>query len=439
MLLVLYLYEQLSMTEADSIGIYALYTSLVELGSILGGYLADRYFGIRNSIFFGGVMIAIGHVILSFFGDCENTILISLAFIIIGSTFFKTNIKTLLGLYYNENDPRRAKGFTAFYVGINIGALLATALCGNVAARYGWHAGFSLAAFGMFCGLLVLLCSNHILGNKGSSPANISIIHQFSLYAICISVIPVLVFMFKQKDIVFPLLPLVAIAVISSIAYQVKECTATEKKNMLTLLGLVGLFIIFFAFEELMGSMMMIFLERYVDHMVFGFSIHSSSMTLSNPLSIILIGPLVSRVISLNISRNIGIAFLFLTAGFLTLVIGISHTESGRLIPMIYPISCFGLIAIGELFIAPIVYSFCTEIAPSFCKSMLMGGVMIGQAYASLASGTIAQLVVGADHNQQTVGFYQYFFILAVIISLSIALLCGIMSKFSKTFCTSKP
>ncbi|MEC7838945.1 MAG: peptide MFS transporter [Chlamydiota bacterium] len=439
MLLVLYMYEQLSFSESDSIAIYALYTSLVELGSIAGGYAADRYLGAKNSIFYGGTLIATGHLILSCFDDHQSTLLTSLAFIIVGSAFFKTNIKALLGEFYEDNDKRRGPGFALFYVGINIGALMATALCGNIAIHYGWSSGFGLAALGMLAGLTILCLKNHVLENKGASPKRVRKRKQILLMLIALTTIPLITILFNKRDMVTPLLPIIAIVAIGFIALKARNCTHLEKKNMLSLLSLVGVLIIFFAFEELMGSMMMLFLERYVEKTIFGISIHSSSLTMSNPLTIIILGPFITRAIDTKIAKNIRIAFSFLAAGFLTLYISIILTKDDSLIPIIYPLLCFGLIAIGELFIAPTIVAYCTEIAPKKLRGLLMGGVMMGHAYASLVSGFIAQNVVVPIKDISAVSQYQYFFLSVVLLSTAIAIGCVLLENFHKYTSNLRP
>jgi len=427
MLLVLYMYEQLSMTEANSIGVYALYTSLVELGSIAGGYIADKYFGARNSIFFGGTLIALGHIVLSIFADHQTTLLLSLAFIIVGSSFFKTNIRVLLGQFYGENDSRRGPGFSLFYVGINIGSLLATALCGNVAAYFGWNTGFGLAAIGMFSGLFVLFVKKDTLENKGIAPKSTSVLQQITIVVISLAIIPAVAFFFTKQHIVVPLLPIIAVATIMFIALRAANYSQAEKKNMCKLLLLIAALIVFFSFEELMGSMMIIFMDRYVDKKLCGFSLHSSTLTMSNPLTIIILGPLISRVISINIKTNIAIAFSLLALGFFTLYIGVFFSEEGNYIPMVYLLGCFAFIGLGELFIAPTVVSYCTEIAPKGLSGMLMGGVMMGHAYSSLLSGIIAQAIVVPSGEVDSLVQYQLFFMHVTIISAMIA--CCISSS----------
>ena len=150
-LLVLYLVRQLGWQPADSSTTYKWYTSLVYLTPLLGGFVADRWLGLRSSIVLGGVLMAIGHFSMAF--PTLAMLYTALAVLILGNGFFKPNISTLVGRLYREDDPRRDGAFTIFYVGINVGAALAPLICGWLRHHYGFHYGFAAAGVGMVIGL----------------------------------------------------------------------------------------------------------------------------------------------------------------------------------------------------------------------------------------------------------------------------------------------
>jgi POT family proton-dependent oligopeptide transporter len=152
-LLVLYLVNQLKYERSHALSVYALYLGLVYLTPVLGGYLADRLLGARKAIIIGGILMAIGHLTMAF----PTLIFVGMGLIIAGNGFFKPNISTIVGSLYEENDPRRDGGFTIFYMGINLGAMLAPLVCGYLGEEIGWEYGFSAASVGMVCGLAVFL------------------------------------------------------------------------------------------------------------------------------------------------------------------------------------------------------------------------------------------------------------------------------------------
>ena len=152
-LIVLYMIQNLSYSVQKAGNIYGLYTGFVYLTPLLGGYLADRYFGQRKCITLGAVLMSLGLFLLAFGG--EQAFLISLFLMITANGFFKSNISSTLGLLY-ENEPRKKdSAFTVFYMGINLGALFSPLVCGTLAIKYGYEYGFAAAGIGMLIGLLI--------------------------------------------------------------------------------------------------------------------------------------------------------------------------------------------------------------------------------------------------------------------------------------------
>ena len=165
-LLLLYLTKYHLFSDAAGLGVLGSYASLVYAMPVLGGLIADRFIGMRKAITFGGLLLVAGHLGMAFEGEAArqtaagivrddqalSIFYLSLALIVVGVGFLKPNISTVVGKLYPEGDPRRDAGFTIFYMGINIGALLATLSCGFIAEAYGWHYGFGLAAIGMLLG-----------------------------------------------------------------------------------------------------------------------------------------------------------------------------------------------------------------------------------------------------------------------------------------------
>src|SRR5436190_9932087 len=139
--------------------IYGLYTGLVYLTPVLGGYLADRVFGQRRTVIIGATLMAIGHFMMAF----EPLFLLALLVLILGNGAFKPNISTQVGTLYSPVDPRRDRAFSIFYVGINLGAFLAPLVCGTLGEELGWHYGFSAAGIGMTIGLSVYLYASRTL------------------------------------------------------------------------------------------------------------------------------------------------------------------------------------------------------------------------------------------------------------------------------------
>jgi POT family proton-dependent oligopeptide transporter len=165
-LLVLYLVNHLKYERSDALAVYATYLGLVYLTPVLGGYLADIMLGARKAIVIGGILMAMGHLMMAM----PDLIFVGMGLMIAGNGFFKPNISTIVGSLYEENDPRRDGGFTIFYMGINLGAMFSPLVCGYLGENIGWEYGFSTASIGMICGLLVFLTGQKFLGSAGFPP-----------------------------------------------------------------------------------------------------------------------------------------------------------------------------------------------------------------------------------------------------------------------------
>ena len=162
----LFLVKGLLMSEKDASNIYGSFTGLVYLTPLIGGYISDRYWGNRRSIFIGGILMAIGQFLMFMSGNVLGTpvanpfMIAGLTFLIIGNGFFKPNISTIVGSLYPPGSPRRDAGYTIFYMGVNMGAAMSPLLCGYIGENYGWHYGFGLATIGMMVGLAVFIMPN---------------------------------------------------------------------------------------------------------------------------------------------------------------------------------------------------------------------------------------------------------------------------------------
>src|SRR5690554_6912528 len=154
---------------ATSAPIYGLYTSLVYLVNLPGGWIADRILGQRRSVLVGGIIIAAGHFTMA----VPSTVMFftGLGLIVIGTGLLKPNISVMVGQLYPAEDARRDAGFTIFYMGINMGAFAAPLVCGALAISYGWHYGFAAAGVGMTIGMIVYLVAGKQLGNVGALTA----------------------------------------------------------------------------------------------------------------------------------------------------------------------------------------------------------------------------------------------------------------------------
>jgi len=165
-LLVLYLVKKIGLERSEALAIYGLYTGLVYLTPLLGGYLADKILGRRKAVLIGGIVMALGQVALMY----QPTLYLALGLLIAGNGFFKPNISTMVGGLYREGDTRRDGAFTIFYMGINLGALWSPVICGNLGEKVSFALGFGSAALGMALGLVQFVAGQKYLGAGGLPP-----------------------------------------------------------------------------------------------------------------------------------------------------------------------------------------------------------------------------------------------------------------------------
>ena len=161
-------------SNEDALQLYALYTGLVYLTPILGGFLADKFLGYRNATVFGALIMTLGHASMALEAFTHSFFYIGLVLLIIGNGFFKPNISSIVGQLYKDGDKRKDGGYTIFYMGINAGAFLGILLCGYIGENIGWHLGFGLAGIFMFLGMLQFWYAQKIFGNIGLTPKKLA-------------------------------------------------------------------------------------------------------------------------------------------------------------------------------------------------------------------------------------------------------------------------
>src|SRR2546425_735269 len=149
--------------------VYGLYTSMVYMTSLPGGWIADRLIGQRRAVLYGGIVIACGHFSMAF--PRVTTFYLGLTLIVVGTGLLKGNAAVIVGALYGPNDSRRDAGFSIYYMGINLGAFIAPLVCGYLGQRVNWHIGFGAAGIGMVCGLIQYTAGGRYLGDAGLHPA----------------------------------------------------------------------------------------------------------------------------------------------------------------------------------------------------------------------------------------------------------------------------
>lgn len=407
-------FQQISSGEADvkSLAIYGTYTASIYLGPIIGGMMADKYLGFRKAILLGGILISIGHIVLAAQGLIAETnelfFFIALSFIVVGTGYFKPNISSFLGKFYEQDDPRKDPAYNIFYMGINVGAFLSALTCGYLGEKVGWHWGFGLAGIGMFVGLFVFWKNLKHFGEKGLVPDNKydndSVFAGFSLNKLIIILsfiaVPLWAILFNFDEVFKFGLTGITLVVLAYLIY-----LSTQYENGSRLLVVLILFIfhsVFWALFEQAGGSLTLITDRFVDRSVGNSEIPASQFQALNALFIIIFAPIFAwlwiKLNKLKLEPSTPLKFVYslvlLALGFLIIVLGAqSAIASGEKI-IIWAIFFMYLFhTLGELCLSPIGLSMITKLSPPHIVGFTMGAWFLSYSVGNKLATEIGKLI----------------------------------------------
>ncbi len=402
-LLVLFLTSSLGFSDERAYAIYSLFAVIGYSGPIIGGFLADKLMGFRNMVFIGAAIMIIGHISMALSSLMPNSVFIGLALIAVGTGLFKGNITNLLGSCYKPGDSERDRGFTLFYVSVNLGAFVASIACGYVAELYGWHYGFGLAGVGMTFGLLTFLKFESILGDNGLSP-RLDLMNKTILWIkpkglIFIGgllVAGIVSKMLIDSDFFVNIVKYSGLIFFGIFAYIIFKSPAQQKRNLIALSILTIFLMCFFALEMQLGSLINLFTERNVVDTIFGIYLPASVSQAINPLSITILGFFLGRYMKFNKKYSIFrflLGLLTMVICFIVFYIGCLYPNSEGKIAYIYLVIAMSFMGLGELFIAPFIQSQATLLAPVNLRGFIMGIIMLALAFSNLAGVIISKFM----------------------------------------------
>ncbi len=278
------LFEQMETGKADALayGIYGAFNALLYGAPVIGGLLADRMLGFRYAVILGGLFMAIGQFTLSGTIGQELPFYIGLGLIIVGNGFFKPNISSFLGEFYERDDPRKDGGFTIFYMGINIGAFLAPLTCGYLGEQVDWSYGFLAAGIGIVLGVIVFWFNMRKFDDKGLPPKPLQA-SKFGLVVLgSCAVVPLLAFLLKQDEIVDWILIIAGLGVLGYVVYSAMNAKdKVEGQRLLVVVVLFFFHMMFWALFEQAGGSLTILTDRHVNRGVV-YTVDESQITKPN-------------------------------------------------------------------------------------------------------------------------------------------------------------
>lgn len=397
----------------EAAAIYGLYTCGVYLLTLPGGWMADRLIGAQKAIWYGGIIIMLGHFTLAI--PSETTFFIGLILIVIGTGLLKPNVSAIVGDLYPEGGARRDAGFSVFYMGINIGAFLGPLVCSYLGEEVNWHMGFAFAGVGMFFGLIQFHLTKKNLGEIGIAP-NIELDtkgkHESgnNILAIAFAAVSVLLLVglqstgvidvFTPRGLAEATFVIIGVVAVGYFAYVLLAggLDTEEKKKVVVIFVLVMAAAMFWAGFEQAGSSLNLFAERYTDRMIGGWEIPAGWLQSVNPMFIIIFSPIFGalwlRLAMKNMNPRTPIKFalglILLAAGFFVMVQAAKIAAGGSQAAPFFLILTYFLHTSGELCLSPVGLSTTTKLAPRRYVSQMMGMWFVGTALGNLVAGLVA-------------------------------------------------
>ena len=397
------------LTDRTGAAIYGLYVGLVYLMALPGGWIADRILGQRRAVFIGGCIIAAGHFSMAI--PTVPSFYLGLCLIVVGTGLLKPNVSAMVADLYPEGGSRRDAGFSVFYSGINVGALLGPLVCGFLGEKINWHLGFGAAGVGMVLGLLQYRMGARHLGGAGlrladdvpdARPAirRLAMGVAAAFGVIILAVVLQLAGVFHlslygvAKGTGYFMLGL-ALVYFGSVLFFSRLSTAEKKR-----IGVIFVFfmaaVLFWAGFEQAGSSMNLFAERMTQRVILGWEMPASFLQSVNSIFIILLAP-VFGALWIRLGRRqpstpakMGFGLAFLAIGFLILAWGASFTAGGLRVSMLWLIVTYLLHTVGELCLSPVGLSSVTKLSPKSLVGQMMGTWFMGTALGNLIAGLAA-------------------------------------------------
>jgi POT family proton-dependent oligopeptide transporter len=397
--------------------IYGLYTALVYLTALPGGWIADRLIGQRRSVLIGGIVIALGHVSLTV--RSIPCFFLGLFLIIGGTGLLKPNISTMVGGLYAPEDTRRDAGFSVFYMGINIGAFAAPLICGflaqsdqfrsflqghGFAPESRWHWGFGAAAVGMTLGVIQYVLGGRHLGTTGLAPSTDSATRvrdrrNFLIGGAVVALLAAVLWVqpFSVTTVMSYLLPLIPLLYFVYLFNQKWE--PEERKHLWAILAFFLFASLFWSAFEQAGSTLNLFADRFTRDSILGFKYPTSWFQSVNSAFLWMLAPFFAWLwITLGRRRRepssptkFAYGLFFVGVGFLVMVGAAlaSGPAGGKVTPM-WLLTVYLLHTIGELCLSPVGLSTMTKLAPTRVVSQMMGVWFLASSLGNFIGGRVA-------------------------------------------------
>lgn len=425
-MLTFFMVNQLFMDEKVANLQYGATQAFVYAFTFIGGMFADKILGFRKSLFWGGLLMITGSCILAY--DPKEFFFLGISFNIIGTGFFKPNISTIVGALYKSGDSRRDAGFSLFYSGINVGALLGgyaciaigkgTFLTSFVPENLRWNVAFGLAAVVMLISLLTFTYTRKTLGPIGLSPlsddtSKKSIIskkwYEYLVYIGALAIIPLIMVMVANTKYTDWFMYFIGPFSLVYLLYEMSKHTFSEVKKLIAALLFILFSVIFWAIFEQAGGSLSIFAANNLNNKLFSvFTLDPNGVNnAANSLFVIIFAPIIGiiwiamakRKIEPNTVIKFGLAFLFLGLAFYAFFATRFFASVNGIASLDVFTLAYFIVTLGELCLSPIGLSIMTKLSPARLQGVMMGMWFLASAYGQYVAGLFGASIVSDIEN----------------------------------------
>lgn len=425
-MLTFFMINQLFMDEKVANLQYGATQAFVYAFTFIGGLFADKILGFRKSLFWGGILMILGSLILA--TDPQRFFFLGISFNIIGTGFFKPNISTMVGALYKNGDVRRDAGFSVFYSGINIGALLGGYACiaigkgtfleSMVPEHLRWNVAFGLAAIVMTISLLTFIYTRKSMGPIGLPPSETSDNgdakatkkwYEYAVYLGALIAIPLIMKMVANTQYTDWFMYIIGPFSLIYLGYEMTKHSWSEVKKLIAALLFILFSVIFWAIFEQAGGSLSIFAANNLNDTLFGLvTLDPNGVNnAANSLFVILFAPIIGIIwiamakkkIEPNTVVKFGLGFLFLGFAFYTFYATRLFADLKGMTSLdIFTLAYF-IVTLGELCLSPIGLSIMTKLSPARLQGVMMGMWFLASAYGQYAAGLFGASIVSDIEN----------------------------------------
>lgn len=420
-MLYIFMVHHLMMSDVVANLQYGATQAFVYAFTFVGGLFADKILGYRKSLFWGGILMIVGSCILAF--DPKQFFFLGVSFTIIGTGFFKPNISTMVGKLYKDDDNRRDAGFSLFYAGVNLGALIGGYICIAVAKgamlssiipeNLRWNVAFGFAAVVMVISLLTFVRTQKSMGEIGISPLlNLEVkkrkTYEYITYIGSLAIIPIIILLVSNSEYTNLFMYIIGPCSLLYLFYEMRNFSLNENKKLLAALVFILFSVVFWAFFEQSGGSLSAFAANNLNNTVAGLNLDPNGVNNSaNSFFVITFAALVGlvwfwmskRKIEPNTVVKFGLGFLFLAGGFYVFYYTKFFADANGVTSL--DLFTFGwfIITFGELCLSPIGMSAMTKLSPQKTQAVMMGMWFLASAYGQYFAGLLGANIASASEN----------------------------------------